>query len=237
MGNLKLIGDSTIPSGEYGDIKIVGDAKALGYVKADLIKVTGDAEFEEEINVGELKIVGDFKVKKRAVVTKVVRVVGDAKFCENVNFKECKISGDAEFKNGFEGGELKVLGDCEIIGDCEIEKLIIKGCFKVTGLLTADNIEILLADNCKIKEIGGENIKVFNKDESRGILFSKKYNNKLKSSIIEGDNIILANTMCEIVRGKNIIIKDGCRIEKIEYTQTLNVDKNSEVGESIWMKN
>lgn len=45
-------------------------------------------------------------------------------------------------------------------GDCSAEIFISKGVFNINGLLNADEIDIRIYHNCKVKEIGGREITI-----------------------------------------------------------------------------
>ncbi|WP_252250785.1 hypothetical protein [Clostridium sp. ZBS13] len=47
----------------------------------------------------------------------------------------------------------------------------------------------------------------------------------------------MENTECKVIRGHNIKILGGCKIDKIKYTGELNIDNNSIVGEKVCLKN
>lgn len=237
MGNLRIVGDSLIPSGEFDKVSIIGDSIAKGRIKAKIIKVTGDTTFDDFVIANELKIVGNLIANSKFEVDEIARIVGDASFNGDAYIKNCKISGNSFFGKNIQGIEMKILGSCITKGNCEFENLSSKGRICVSGLLTGENIEILLVNDCEIEEIGATNIKVLNQDKNANIFFNKVYKNKLTAKLIEGDNIELSNTICDVVRGNNIIIKEGCIINRIEYKEMLNVDDKSEVGENKWMKN
>jgi len=54
--------------------------------------------------------------------------------------------------------------------------------------------------------------------------------NELKVDIIEGDDVYLENTIAKIVRGDNINLGPGCKIELVEYKNNFKQDKAAEVG-------
>lgn len=111
------------------------------------------------------------------------------------------------------------------------QEVNIEGKIKTYGLLSGDKIKVVFMGRSYVKEIGGEEISISQNNKSfvNRIIMP----NKLTSEFIEGDTIELENTECEIVRGKNITIKSGCSIKKIEYTGEIIIDENSSVEEVI----
>ena len=54
--------------------------------------------------------------------------------------------------------------------------------------------------------------------------------NELTADVIEGDNVYLENTTARVVRGNNITIGQGCKIEMVEYKEDFKTEGKSEVG-------
>ena len=162
-----------------------------------------------------------------------LKVSGNAIFNESVISEDIKISGEAEFKSGLNTKKIKVLGKCDVFGDCEGEKITGRGEINVDGLMTADYIDLKLFNSSRIKEIGGENIKI---TKGKSFFMFRGAKESLYSDVIEGDNIELTNTICKIVRGNNVVINSGCKIGRVEYKDKLQINNNSEVEEKLWRK-
>ncbi len=107
-----------------------------------------------------------------------------------------------------------------------------EGKINIKGLLSVDNIEIILQRRSNITEIGGEKLSV--RKEDKGIFSNLFFNSRyiLIVEEIEADEIYLEYTKCKVVRGNNIIIGEGCNIEKIEYNNELEVNEKSIVKEN-----
>jgi hypothetical protein len=54
-----------------------------------------------------------------------------------------------------------------------------------------------------------------------------------RSDLIEGDDIDLRFSQVKLVRGHNVTIGKGCRIDKVEYTGSLNIIDNGVVKEEV----
>ena len=57
-------------------------------------------------------------------------------------------------------------------------------------------------------------------------------NKILTADIIEGDLIYLENTNAKIVRGNNVTIGTGCKIELVEYKESFKKDEKSIVDKN-----
>jgi len=52
-------------------------------------------------------------------------------------------------------------------------------------------------------------------------------------NLIEADEISLEATVAKMVRGKRVTIGPGCRIDQVEYTESLQIDPKSVVREQV----
>ncbi|WP_288221825.1 hypothetical protein [uncultured Clostridium sp.] len=261
----KILGDGTIGSGKYNNIKIMGNCTSLGDIECLDITVMGDGEFNGEVDarnvkvmgdstfnndvklkelniygdttlngrgiIESLKVRGDFKGKKDIEVKENAKILGDMSLTEGLIGKNIKILGDVKIKKNLIFDDINILGSMKVLGNCEGNNFYNKGEVKIEGLLSADRIEIIPKRTSRIEEIGGSEI-IIKKSGWIDIVDGKVF-----SKLIEGDTIILQNTVCNIVRGQDITILEGCSIDKIEYTGKLTVDKNSKVGEELCLRN
>ena len=233
MNNIKIMGEGTVGKGIYNKISIMGEGDILGKINAKRISILGNGRSEEKIETNALKVSGSFRTKSNVKVNEFLKVSGNAIFNESVISEDIKISGEAEFKSGLNTKKIKVLGKCDVFGDCEGEKITGRGEINVDGLMTADYIDLKLFNSSRIKEIGGENIKI---TKGKSFFMFRGAKESLYSDVIEGDNIELTNTICKIVRGNNVVINSGCKIGRVEYKDKLQINNNSEVEEKLWRK-
>lgn len=261
----KIFGDGVISEGKYNKIKvmgnsttngnieceemiIMGDAEINGSITAKKVKIMGDSRFHNKLNIdffttlgdcnldddsiiGLAKIKGDLKAKKDLEVREDLNVSGEVSVQGRLKGNNIKVLGELRVAKALTFDNINVLGGLETSGDCEGNNFYSKGGLKINGLLSADKIEIVPKSRCIIEEIGGSEIIV---RKSRWIDFGY---GSLTSKVIEGDNIILQDTECEVVRGHNITILEGCSIGKVEYTGKITIDKNSKVVEEVCLKN
>lgn len=237
MRKLRVLGDMTINAGEYEGISAIGTATVMGDIKVEKMKVVGDLISKYFIECDDASVMGDIRCENMRV-NKTMNVLGEVDTNGAIEAKELKITGEVTAKRGVTGNVLKVVGELNTDGNCEFDLIKSVGKLNIDGLMTGDNIEVCLGADCTIGEIGGENITVTSKLQKGFSFFSSSTGNKcLKCDTIEGENITLENTICKVVRGTNIEIKEGCKIELVEATENLNIDKDSEVKETIWKKN
>lgn len=160
-----------------------------------------------------------------------IKIMGNATATGDIECINLVVMGEVEVKKNIRFDNINILGEMSLSGNCEGDYFRNKGKVEVDGLLSADKIEIVPKEVSRIEEIGGSEIII---KKSGWIDIS---GGKVISKLIEGDNITLQNTICNVVRGHDINILSGCSIDKIEYTGKLTIDKKSKVGEEICLRN
>lgn len=157
---------------------------------------------------------------------------GVCKVNGNISCNDIFIEGTFNSNSSIEANDKIIVNGYINCGEnIQGREVSINGKLKVNGLLSGDEIKILFIGKNKVKEIGGEVITAL--QEKKSFINGTIISNKLISDSIEGDIIVLQNTECDLVRGKNITIKSGCKIKKIEYTGEINIDEKSKVEDVI----
>jgi cytoskeletal protein CcmA (bactofilin family) len=191
------------------DINLEGIGKVNGGTYKD-IKISGIGTILDEITCQEIVCEGVCKAKGSIS-------------CNNI-----LVEGTFESYGNIEANDkISISGMMKAKGNIQGREITIDGKIKIPGLLSGDKIKIIFIGKNHVKEIGGEEIIIF--EHKKSLVNKILMPNKLISDSIEGDIIELENTECEIVRGKNITIKGGCKIKRIEYTGEISVDENSNV--------
>jgi cytoskeletal protein CcmA (bactofilin family) len=108
------------------------------------------------------------------------------------------------------------------------------GAFQVSGLLSADKLDVKMYGPCKAREIGGSTLRVRRSRATKLLdLIKAREPFVLKADQIEGDIVELEHTVAEVVRGNRVAIGPGCRIGRVEYQQSLKTHKSASVGHSV----
>ncbi|AKA69239.1 polymer-forming cytoskeletal protein [Clostridium scatologenes] len=226
--DMKISGSGKISGGKYNEVKISGSAKVEGDIECYNYKCSGSSIASGNVKAETVGISGSTKITGD-LDTDEITVSGSSSILGNVDARKVKISGSTDIGGSLHTEDIQISGSVSIDGDCEAENFHARGGFKIGGLLNAGNIDIEMYGSCKVKDIGGENIKV---RLGRGHFFVKMLNlfmnNKgLEASTIEGDDIFLENTTAKIVRGNNVTIGDNCNIQTVEYRNEINIDSTS----------
>lgn len=237
--DIKILGDGVIPEGIYNNIRIAGACNIVGKIDANLLKISGSCNSNENIKSEEIKVYGAFSSKGEVFCNNRFIVNGEASILKGDFNGLVKVRGELNIKEYSSFENIEVYGELKTLGNFEGNSFYGYGRVDIEGLLSADKVEIIIHDNSEIKEIGGENISIKNNTSKKlfGILFNQTKKGYVRCNLIEGDNIYLENTICDIIRGENITIGKGCTIGTIEYSNNLTVDKESILRNEVCTKN
>ncbi|MCX6095059.1 MAG: polymer-forming cytoskeletal protein [Candidatus Bipolaricaulota bacterium] len=175
---------------------------------------------------GAGKVDGDLKADE-------IRISGAGKFSGKTEAVQISVSGSGVFDGPVTADEMAVSGAGRIEGDAKVKEMKCSGSFRVSGNLSSEYVKL-----SGQREIGGESIHVERGGlREKGIfldglvrMFWRGAAAELTTTSIEGDEIALEDTTADVVRGKRVVIGPGCHIKNIEYTETLEVHENAEVG-------
>lgn len=235
LNNANINGLGTVRGGEYNNVILSGSSKIIGDTKANKIVVSGICSSYDKLEANYIQISGMVKCGGELKSSKIIEVSGSAK-AKFINANTLDISGTAKvfdscfFEKGRISGKLNIGGSCEGRDFKASAKLIIG------KLLSADIIDINIEGKSCINEIGGEIITIRKGRNPFGSSIFPILKKELTCELIEGDNIYIENTICKIVRGKNVVIADGCTIDKVEYTDSYKCDYKNCVKEVACIK-
>ena len=215
--DLKINGQGTSSGGKYNTVSIMGEGE-----------VDGDIDCVNTKIYGEGKLVGNLKTEKTA------NIKGHTSIRGNLEAEKIKLQGEIDVDGEVLVDEATLTGTISTSGDCNAEIFTLEGGFTIKGLLNADILKINLYWPCEVQEIGGSKITI-KRDGKLSFLGLKNMiipggHNELKADIIEGDDVYLENTIAKVVRGDNINLGPGCKIELVEYKNNFKQDKTAEVG-------
>ena len=237
--NVTISGSGRIEGGTYGTVKIAGSGKVVGDLTAEEFKAAGSAKVEGNLKAQKFEVAGSFKCEGD-LEAEEAEAAGSFAVVGRLKAKELRLAGSARAKS-ITGGYLRAGGSLHVEENVEVETFRLTGAFEIGGLLSADRVEVELAGRAQVREIGGEKIVVRAGEKSLGgilsaalrFIFGPGSPQELFAETIEGDEIELEATEAKLVRGGRIKIGPGCRIERVEYTETLEVAPEAVVKEEV----
>ncbi|MGH4120593.1 polymer-forming cytoskeletal protein [Clostridium sp.] len=233
--DIKITGSGSANGGTYNNVIISGSGKINGNLECVDFKTSGSSKVAGNLKAENIKISGSAKIEGDVEVEDM-KVSGSSHVTGNVKSQSIKINGSTHIEGSLYGEEIIIAGSVHIEKNCEAECFKASGSFKIQGLLNAGNININIGGNCAVKEIGGEHIEIRVSPLNNSLFrkaIDKMFNSRseVNTELIEGDDIYIENTNAKIVRGNNITIGNGCNIGLIEYSEEINISRESIVQE------
>ena len=238
--DMRISGSGKGPAGEYNIISVSGCGTLVGKVHcesfsssgasygehiecSDTFKVSGASSFSGDVKAAHIGVSGSFSCGGDLVAEEKLSCAGSVK---------CK--GNAK------GNLLSIAGSLNVGGDVEGETVRVSGILNCEGLLNAEEIEIKFERGMEIGSIGGSKIVIFPKHAERSVrripLFSALTRHaaagvSVKTSI-EGDEIALEGVACPRVTGRIVAIERGCKIDLVQYSETVEISPDAQVGKT-----
>lgn len=224
------------------ELKTAGSCRVSGDVRAERIKTVGSCIVEGDVHADEIKIAGT-QVVECSVKAKEITSAGSLKVTEDVEAEKFLSRGGFEIGGLLSAEEIKIeLGGGKVmeIGGTRIEVRRRGGAF--WGWRRAPRVHIHLERGPEglsetlesiFEELGriGEEVERA-VSEGLGHAFGwSRGSGYLEADTIEGDEIFLENTRARVVRGKKVQIGEGCEIESVEYSESLEIAPGAQVKE------
>lgn len=229
--DLRINGMGKAAGGTYGKIGTDGIATLNGDIVCNTLTSNGTLKMKGSIRGGQFRMNGKGTVEGSLDGEKL-RVDGMLKIDGNMRAEQVDIHGMLTLDGNASGDSMDLDGGIKLEGNAEFETFKVHGGFQVGGMLNAGTVEIAMAGACRVKEIGGEVIRVRRIPSTRNLLalFSPSLAVRLTADVIEGDEIVLEETKAGVVRGSSVRIGPGCEIGRVEYKQHYEVDPKASVG-------
>ena len=236
--NIRIAGAGRIDGGTYAEVSTAGSARFTGPVVCDSIHAAGSTTFESDVTTGSCSASGSCHFCGALTAAELSlsgsgRVFGDLSVSGTA-----KLSGSVRVNGSVKAQSLVISGSATLEKGVECESFSASGGFTVGGLLNAETVSVKLGGNCKADEIGGSAISVKRPVNSQLNLFGLTINlnagtGLLTANLIEASSISLENTVAKVVCGETVEIGPGCEIERVEYSGSLIVADDANVGEQV----
>ncbi|MBE7681594.1 polymer-forming cytoskeletal protein [Paenibacillus sp. P13VS] len=230
--DLNVSGLSQTAGGAFHRVSIDGMAKVNGNLDCTSLSVNGTLKMHGALSAESATINGMCTLNGPLNSSRV-RVDGLTTIHGNLSSPELEVNGKCTVRGRVDGERIDIGGMITIDGDVQCESLNVQGNIKISGFLNAGSVEIKLHTSSSAKEIGGERIDIRRKEQS-GFWKSIGLGGtpSFKTSLIEGDEIVLEDMEADIVRGSKVYIGRGCSIKLVEYSGELEIDPDAKVGSS-----
>ncbi|RXK17651.1 hypothetical protein [Macrococcus sp. DPC7161] len=227
--------DETLESGIYEKVTVNANSDTNGSIELNeiMIEPSGIFTVNGKLNAPFVEVKGQLHITD-TLETQTLNVAKDAslKVEKQTVGNTLHNKGKASFETDVFIPEITNDAELYIDGLTDTKSFKSTGLIEVHQMLTAEKINITLGSASYIKAMKAQKIDV---KADRELLVFKDDDHKLTSKEIIGNDITLENTVCDVVRGKNVKILNNCMIKTIEYSESYSFDgdSNSEVYEFI----
>lgn len=227
------------------ELKTAGSCRVSGDVRAERIKTAGSCTIEGDVHADEVKIAGTQSIEG-SLKAKEITSAGSLKVTNDVEAEKFLSRGGFEIGGLLSAEEIKIeLGGGRVteIGGTRIEVRRRGRTFwgwrrephvhmhispereRVRVMMLEDIFEEIGRIGEEVERAVGEGLGyAFGWPEGRGSGY-------LEADTIEADEIFLENTKARVVRGKKIQIGEGCEIESVEYSESLEIAPGVKIKE------
>ncbi len=237
--DMTISGSGQIAAGEYDRVRTSGSGRLNGFVRCSSFHSSGSVN-GEEIECKNAFVTSGSSRFSKSVRAESLSTSGSFACGGDITVKKgMGCSGSSESGGNIKCGTLIASGSLSARGDIEAETVKIDGKVKCDGLLNAEEITIKFKSGSKIRNIGGSKIVIYGHSNPE-----KRVRLPLLSSLmkkgggdslcveesIEGDSIALEGVAAQRVSGRVVAIGEGCEIEMVQYSETLEVSPDAKVG-------
>lgn len=243
--NAKFMGDSTFENSSFESVSVMGMLSVKGSSKTDSLKILGNINAEslyaKILSVGSKdgSFLGIFNFGGLFSSVNKVSLKGDISGDTLESVLQLELNGILNYKN------LIFKNSFKAINDIECEQFYSFGEIEVQGI-NSEYTFIRPCPNSKINAITGSKVMIC-RDFSVTDEFKKMPKNYLDSlyeeydkevgvleiGLIEADDIYVENVHVDCIRGKNIVIGSNCKVKQVEYTEEIEISKNSIVDKGV----
>ena len=221
----------------YDKVTVIGDLAVSGGLDCNRLSVIGTFRDEGIVKTAQGTITGEASVK--GVDAAKLKIIGNLGVDSDAIIKKLAIRGDMTVKGSISADTIDLMGNMDVKEDCTSEIFLSRGLFTIGGLLNADRIDIKLFGNCRVKEIGGETIKVRRTSWAlinqivKHIVPRSGHDGRLTTEVIEGDEIYVEYTAAKTIRGNRVKVGKGCDIGRVEYKDSFEHANGSQIKEHV----
>jgi len=233
--DLKLSGATVATGGEYRDVRVSGASKITSDILCETMNISGAITVDGNVDAKSCKVSGACKISGN-VKSDEIRISGGSSITGTLTGKEITLAGGIKVGGDIKSNMLKLSGEITVGGDMECEEFRLSGGINSKGVVNCEKCELELAARSELNELVGTYISVREGNGVTGGIIKNllgKGKGSLKVNLVEGDEIYLENTTCEMVRGEKITIGPGCRIGTVEYAELLEFHSDSRVENKI----
>lgn len=254
--DLTISGVGTSTGGEFDTVDINGAGTVNGDLRCKSISINGtgtihgDVEFSNVFSANGAGTVKGCVSGGRLEVNGSGHISRDARFesmtvngvCKVVGELDCgyaEINGTCTAERGLRAEECRNNGVLTVDGDLCAERYVARGAFRISGLLSADDIDIKFVRGAKVREIGGGRVRIRKYDNTGTRILDMLADwipgttKRLTCELIEADEVSVEDSEVGVIRGDVVVVGPNCAVGRVEYRTSLDIHPSSKVGDAV----
>jgi cytoskeletal protein CcmA (bactofilin family) len=245
-GNLEVDGSITVE----GNLSSSGNTEVAKNVRCGgSLSTSGNLEVEGDLEVQSFRCSG-FAEIEGTIQGQDIHISGSLEANDSIHCATFECSGNLELEGDLEAETVTLSGSTEISGllNAEVVDICADAHSEIDDIggsviKVLRNRPFTRKQNKTFTAFGGRIIVSMDDDsddgdsQSKGGLFAglgEKLSNlthpitlsfgngRLEAETIEGDTVELENTTAQVVRGARVVIGEGCSIDRVEYSESLD---------------
>ena len=233
--NLEVRGLETVEGGTFKDVIIAGMGKVKGKILARVIEVNGNGQISGEINAENLMIAGSFVADKDVELKNTLNLKGTGNFAKNITCEDILASGNFASKGDIKFREADINGVFSARGILTGDKFEVLGSLDMSSDLRVNKVKINFSEKSNCNDILADDVSIETIEGKKG-LFSKFKKTIFKCNEIRAKKVFIENTECKLIVADEIIIGENCKVDKVDYVDSFEFAKSSEVKETVCRK-
>ena len=230
LRSLRVSGSCRIPAGQYDEVRGSGSIRIEGNVTANSFEASGSVRGQGSLETRRFRVSGS-TVMQGPVELSEGRASGSVRIDGSV-----RVLSQLVLSGAVAGERVRGSGGLFIGQEVALEEMSWSGSVQCSGLISAEAIELTLQGASEVGELAGAKIRVMLGkvgNWTRWVPFTGSQAARLMVSEVSGDDILLEGTHAKTVRGDRVVIGAQCRIDRVEYRDSLEVHPDALVGESV----
>lgn len=234
IGDYRISGAGVLDGGCYNRIACSGSCKVSSDLMCRELRSSGSFKACGNVDVsGEARTSGAFKCEGNLTCGSF-QGNGSTRVSGNLKSGPVHIPGTLSVDGNISATEIKVTGALTTAGDCEADSFLASGSLSVGGIINADTVNIVLAKSeSNVCSIGGSSVTVSHSTTAGFLSSLLAAYGTLNCDSIEGDEIDLTGVHADTVRGSHVVIRSGCQIDQVEYSDTCTIDDSAIVNHCV----
>ena len=201
------------------------------------IAVNGSCNVSGDIKCSKFSLSGSCKFRGRTECDNELQISGAAEFDKDVIAGAVLCSGAVSFHGDIKSKDVSLAGTTKIGGKVDCKNFSCSGIIESSAPVNAENVNIIFGEKSKVRYIGGTTVMLGSSEDKKSGILKKIFASKGRLTVTEsinGDTVNITDVNSPLVSGKDIVIGDGCVIDRVIFSGTLDASPKAKIKEKVY---